>query len=83
MDLQKLNFKFHAPSAGIGLLILALTQLPFSINQSLKLVCIATTWADYAVFWNWQDIPLDARVRYCHGGEISPASIKGDTFKTK
>ena len=76
MDLKGLNFKINTPSAGVCLLILVLTQLPMALNESLKLVCFATTWADYAVFWSWEEIPLDSRVRYCQGGSMSPRSLK-------
>ena len=70
---KNFNFKNLSPSAGVGLIVLACTQLPFAINESLKLACFATTWADYAVFWEWKDIPLDTRVRYCQGANISPS----------
>ena len=59
---------FPKPSIGFGLALLAITQIPFALNESLKFVCISTTWADYAVFWDWGDIPIDSRVRYCLGG---------------
>ena len=59
------------PSIGFGLILLASTQIPLAINESIKLICITTTWADYAVFWDWHDIPLDSRVRYCLGGTPS------------
>jgi len=81
MDLKGINFKINTPSAGVGLLMLVLTQLPLALNESLKLVCIATTWADYAVFWSWDEIPLDARVRYCEGGSLSLRSLKETVSK--
>ena len=81
MDLKGINFKINTPSAGVGLLMLVLTQLPLTLNESLKLVCIATTWADYAVFWSWDEIPLDARVRYCEGGSMSLRSLKETVSK--
>ena len=83
MDFKKISFKFDRPSTGVALIILALTQLPLAVNESLKLACFATTWADYAVFWKWEDIPLDARVRYCQGGLIEPRSIKQKDSDTK
>ena len=83
MIFKNFNLKIPRPSVGFGLLLLALTQLPLALNESLKIACFATTWADYAVFWNWQDIPLDARVRYCQGGNISPNILNKDTQKSK
>ena len=59
-----------------------MTQLPFAINQALNLACVATTWADYAAFWDWKQVPLDARVRYCQGGSI-PAKFNANTFKNQ
>ncbi len=67
-----MQIKLKPNSTSIGLLILALTQFPFAINETLKLSCIVTTWSDYGVFWNWKDIPLDSRIRYCNGGLMSP-----------
>ncbi len=75
MQLDKRKFKIHPPSTGIGLLILALTQLPFAFNESLKIVCFATTFSDYATFWSWNDVPIDSRVRYCQGISIAPLKI--------
>ena len=71
MILKSLKFSIPSPSTGIGLIILALTQLPLAINQSLKIACFVTTSSDYAAFWSWQEIPLDARVHYCQGGMTS------------
>ena len=81
MDLKRFNLKINTPSTGVGLLILVLTQLPLALNESFKLVCFATTWADYAVFWSWEEIPLDARVRYCQGGSISPRVLNETVSK--
>ncbi len=61
------NLKLPKPSIAVGLIMIAVTQIPLTINESLKLVCITTTWADYAAFWDWRDVPLDSRVRYCLG----------------
>ena len=83
MLFKKLNFKVKSPSIGVGLIFLAFTQLPLAFNETLKLACIATTWADYAVFWNWKDIPLDSRVRYCNGASVSPTMNKGKPPSTK
>ena len=69
MVLKKRSLKFNSRSIGAGIIFLAFTQLPLAINESLKLACFVTTWADYAVFWSWEEIPLDARVRYCNGGQ--------------
>ena len=74
MIFKKLNFKINSPSTGLGLMILAFTQIPLAVNETLKVGCVLTTWSDYAVFWNWKDIPLDARVRYCQGGS-NPKSL--------
>ncbi len=71
MFFKRLNFKLSAPSAGLALIFLAITQAPMAINESLRLACILTTHSDYAIFWNWKDIPLDARLRYCNGGDNS------------
>ncbi len=71
MLFKKINFKIYPPSTGIGLLILALTQLPLAINESLKVACFFTTFSDYAVFWDWDDIPIDSRVRYCQGSDFT------------
>ena len=60
-----------------------MTQLPLAVNESLKLVCVGTTWADYAAFWDWNDIPLDARIRYCQGGSLSNEIINEIPFNTK
>ncbi len=76
MRLKKIGFRIPSPSFGVGLTFLAMTQLPLAINQALNLACVATTWADYAVFWQWEDIPLDARVRYCNGGSNPPILSK-------
>ena len=76
MFLKRFCFKIPQPSVGVGLIILAFTQMPMAFNESLKLVCVATTWGDYAVFWNWKDVPLDARVRYCQGGPNAIRSYK-------
>ena len=75
-DIKNRKFKIPSPSTGAGLLILALTQLPFAINESLKIACFATTFSDYAKFWSWNDIPIDSRVRYCQGASISPLKMK-------
>ena len=77
------KFKLYTPSTGIGLIVLALTQLPMSINESLKVACFVTTWADYAVFWEWQDIPLDARVRHCQGTSTSTREFNDSIPTTK
>ena len=79
MMLKKFKCKIRRPSLAIGLILLAFTQVPLAINETLKLACFATTWADYADFWHWEDIPLDARVRYCQGGTKSKLSIKKDS----
>ena len=78
MKLKKISFRIPQPSIGLGLILLTLIQLPLALNQALKLTCVATTWADYASFWQWQDIPLDARVRYCQGGSSSKDLRKED-----
>ncbi len=62
----RLNVNFSG--SGAALLLLVLTQIPLAINQTLVLGCILTTWSDYAEFWTWKDIPLDARVRFCTSG---------------
>ena len=80
MSLKKFNFRIPSPSAGIGLIILALTQLPFAMNESLKLACFTTTWADYATFWKWQEIPLDIRIRYCNGAPMPQERPNPDAF---
>ena len=81
MLLKKRKFRIHLPSTGTGLLILALTQLPFAINESLKIACFVTTFSDYAKFWSWNDIPIDSRVRYCQGTSITPLELKHDLRK--
>ena len=78
MFLTKFKFKIPCPSLAFGLIVLAMTQVPLAINETLKLACFASTWADYAVFWQWEDIPLDARVRYCQGGASSKDLRKED-----
>ena len=83
MLFKRLTFKIPSPSTGIGLFVLALTQFPFAINESLKLACFLTTWADYAVFWKWDDIPLDARVRYCQGSFNAPRLYKVNSKANK
>ncbi len=83
MIFKKLNFKIHSPSTGAGLIILALTQFPFAINESLKLACFATTWADYAVFWSWKEIPLDSRLRHCNGANIPSEFANENHLKSK
>ena len=80
---RKPNFKFPKPRISTILILLAFTQVPFALNESLKLVCIGTTWADYAVFWEWKDIPLDSRVRYCLGGNIFSGGVKTDSATKK
>ncbi len=79
MELKNFRFKLDGPSTGIGLIVLAFTQLPLAINESLKLACFATTWADYAVFWDWKDIPIDTRVRYCQGANTVPRLTNQDS----
>ena len=76
MKLKKISFRIPQPSIVLGLILLTLIQLPLALNQALKLTCVATTWADYASFWQWQDIPLDARVRFCNGGYNSSTILK-------
>ena len=83
MLLEKLRFNFPPPPTGVAIILLAITQLPFAVNETVKLACFATTWADYAVFWNWKDIPIDSRVRYCQGGSVSPRIIQDNKPKIK
>ncbi len=65
-----IKFQAFKISTSLSILILALTQVPFAVNEVLKLGCALSTTADYADFWQWRDISLDSRVRYCNGGEI-------------
>ena len=67
-EIQKgLRFNLSPSSIAFAIIFLALTQLPTTINQTLKLVCFSTTRADYISTWSWKKIPLDERIRYCHG----------------
>ena len=76
MAFRKINFSIKSPSVGIGLVLLAITQVPLAVNESLRFACFATTMGDYAVFWSWKDIPLDARINFCQGGSAPPRSLK-------
>ncbi len=73
MAFRKINFRIKSPSVGIGLVLLAITQVPLAVNESLRFACFATTMGDYAVFWSWEDVPLDVKVNYCQGGSSSKA----------
>ena len=82
MNSKRFNFRIKAPSTAISLLLLAMTQLPAALNETLKTTCILTTWSDYKTFWAWNEIPLDSRIRFCNGSEIIINKTNQETKET-
>ena len=62
------SFKPRINGMLVLLLLILSSQIPGALDSTLRLGCVLTTWADYGAFWSWDEIPLDAKVHYCNGG---------------
>ncbi len=83
MILKRISFNFKPNATALALFFLAFTQVPSAFNNSLMLSCVLTTWADYATFWKWRDIPIDERVRFCNGGDKTQNALESESIEIK